>query len=71
MWDVLVDGVQDLLLHLADGVTVQGLHLDLRALLVLRMDAVHHLDTRGHCEEGGGATGTFPAGSITIDRRGD
>lgn len=40
---VLVDGVQDLLLHLADGVTVQHLHLDLWALLVVRVDAVHHL----------------------------
>lgn len=41
--DVLVDGVQDFLLDLADGVTVEHLHLDLRALLVLRVDAVHHL----------------------------
>ena len=41
--DVLVDGVQDLLLHLADGVTVQHLHLDLWALLILRVDTVHHL----------------------------
>jgi len=41
--DVLVDGIQDLLLHLADGVTVQHFDLDLWALLVLWMDAVHHL----------------------------
>lgn len=41
--DVLVDGVQDFLLHLADGITVQHLHLDLWAFLILRMDAVHHL----------------------------
>lgn len=47
--DVLVDGVQDFLLHLADGITVQHLHLDLRAFLILRMDAVHHLwHTRTH-----------------------
>ena len=43
--DVLVDGIQDLLLHLADGVAVQHLHLDLGALLVLGVDAVHHLET--------------------------
>lgn len=43
MRHVLVNGVQDLLLHLAEGVAVEHLHLDLRALLVLRVDAVHHL----------------------------
>lgn len=43
MRDVLVDGVQDLLLDLADGITVQHLHLDLWAFLILRMDTVHHL----------------------------
>lgn len=43
VWHVLVDGIEDLLLHLADGVTVQHLHLDLWAFLILRMDAVHHL----------------------------
>lgn len=46
MWNVLVDGVQDLLLHLADGITVQRLHLDLWALLILWMDAVHHLEQK-------------------------
>lgn len=48
---VLVDGVQDLLLHLADGVAVEHLHLDLWALLVLRVDAVHHLRGWGGEEE--------------------
>lgn len=43
MWDVLVDGIQYLLLHLANGVTVQHLNLDLWTLLILWMDAVHHL----------------------------
>lgn len=46
VWNVLVDGVQDLLLHLADGITVQRLHLDLWALLILWMDAVHHLEQK-------------------------
>lgn len=44
MWDVFIDGVQDLLLHLADGVTVQHLHLDLWGLLILWVDTVYHLD---------------------------
>lgn len=44
--NVLVDGVQDLLLHLADRVAVQYFHLNLRALLVLRVNAVHHLDDK-------------------------
>lgn len=43
VWDILVDGVQDLLLHLAYGITVQHLYLDLWALLILWMDTVHHL----------------------------
>lgn len=43
MRDILVDGVQDLLLDLADGITVEHLYLDLWALLILRMDTVHHL----------------------------
>lgn len=41
--NVLVDGVQDFLLHLADGVAVEDLHLDLWAFLILWMDTVHHL----------------------------
>lgn len=41
--NVLVDGVQDFLLHLADGVTVEDLHLDLWAFLVLWVDTVNHL----------------------------
>lgn len=41
--NVLVDCVQDFLLHLADGVTVEDLHLDLRAFLVLWVDTVNHL----------------------------
>lgn len=44
--NVLVDGIQDLLLHLADCVTVQYFHLNLRALLVIRVNAVHHLDAK-------------------------
>lgn len=43
VWDVLVDGIQDLLLHLADGITVQYLHLDLWAFLILWMNTVHYL----------------------------
>lgn len=43
VWNILVDGVQDLLLHLADCITVQRFHLDLWAFLILRMDTVHHL----------------------------
>lgn len=41
--NVLVDGVQDFLLHLADSVAVEDLYLDLWAFLILWMDTVHHL----------------------------
>lgn len=49
--NVLVDGVQDFLLHLADGVAVEDLHLDLWAFLILWMDTVHHL-LQKHTPEG-------------------
>lgn len=49
--DVLVDGVQDFLLHLADGVTVEDLHLDLWAFLILWMNTVHYLEQE-HTPEG-------------------
>lgn len=44
--NVLIDGIQYLLLHLADCVTVQYFHLNLWALLVVRVNAVHHLGTK-------------------------
>lgn len=56
VWDILVDGIQDLLLHLAYSITVQHLYLDLWALLILWMDTVHHLWHKHgqdcHCEGG-------------------
>lgn len=41
--NVLVDGVQNFLLYLANGVAVEDLHLYLWAFLILWMDTVHHL----------------------------
>lgn len=49
--NVLVDGVQDFLLHLANSVAVEDLHLDLWAFLILWVDAVHHL-LQKHTPEG-------------------
>lgn len=40
---VLVDGIENLLFDLRDGVTVQHLHWDLRTVLVVRVDAVQDL----------------------------
>lgn len=46
---VLVHGIQDLLLHLRNGVTVQHLDRDLWAVLVVRVHAAQRLD---HPERG-------------------
>lgn len=43
---VLVHGVQDLLLDLGDGVAVQHLHRDLRAVFIVRVHAVQDLSCR-------------------------
>lgn len=40
---VLVHSVQDLLLHLCDGVTVQHLYWNLGTVFVVRIDAVQDL----------------------------
>lgn len=40
---VLIDGIEDLLLDLCDGVTVQHLHWDLRTVLIVGVDAVQDL----------------------------
>lgn len=40
---ILEDGIQDLLLDLCDGVTVQDLHWDLRAVHVVRVHTAQHL----------------------------
>lgn len=40
---VLEDGIEDLLLDLGDGVTVQDLHRDLRAVHVVRVHAAQDL----------------------------
>lgn len=43
---VLEDGIEDLLLDLGDGVTVQDLHRDLRAVHVVRVHAAQDLRKR-------------------------
>lgn len=43
---VLVNGVQDLLLHLGDGVTVQHLHWNLWAVFVVGVHTVEDLGRR-------------------------
>lgn len=43
---VLEDGIEDLLLDLRDGVTVQDLHWDLRAVHIVRVHAAQDLRER-------------------------
>lgn len=68
---VLVDGVKDLLLDLRDGVTVQHLHWDLRAVLVVGVDAVQDLQAAGEGEpervEGGDEGSLAKAPSLPGD----
>lgn len=52
---VLVNGVQDLLLHLCDGVAVEHLHRNLWAVFVVRIDAVQDLGGGGENEVTEGA----------------
>lgn len=48
---VLVNGVQDLLLDLGDGVAVQHLHRNLRAVFIVRVHAVQDLSGRQRGEK--------------------
>lgn len=56
---VLEDGIEDLLLDLCDGVTVEDLHGDLGAVHVVRVHTAQHLRDRGttHFTEAQGPPG--------------
>lgn len=45
---VLEDGIEDLLLDLRDGVTVEDLHWDLGAVHVVGVHTAQHLGQRHH-----------------------
>lgn len=46
-WDILEDGIQDLLLDLSDGVTVEDLHWDLWAVHIVWTDTAQDLRVAG------------------------
>lgn len=46
--DILVHGIEDLLFDLSDGITVQHLHRDLWAVLVVWVHAVQDLERKGN-----------------------
>jgi hypothetical protein len=63
---ILKDGIQDLLLDLSDGVTVEDLHWDLRAVDIVWADTAQDLGVMGKGQVGEGSRRVLRPSTIGV-----